>query len=133
MSGTEQPKVNSTAKAKAHELSKSRFCLGVQCLKALYLKVHEPDLASPIDAAQQMIFDSGTAVGIEARKCYPGGTLIDCDYRQSKEALGIRQIKATFWRFANYRQAGFQTLAGPWRRSSGQFCDWILIFGKEFC
>ena len=70
-----------------HRLSKSRYCTGVQCPKALYLKVHEPDLAAPVDAAKQMIFDQGTQVGIEARKRYPGGMLIDLDYRHSEEAL----------------------------------------------
>ncbi len=74
---------------KVPQLSKSRFCLGVQCLKALYLKVHEPDLAAPVDAAQQMIFDQGTAVGIEAQKSYPGGVLIESDYRHSDEALKL--------------------------------------------
>src|ERR1035437_3836062 len=87
MSVAKQPKVNSTFKAKAPQLSKSRFCLGVQCLKALYLKINEPELAAPVDAAQQMIFDQGTAVGIEARKCYPGGVLIDFDFLHPREAL----------------------------------------------
>lgn len=34
-----------------------------------------------------MIFDQGTAVGIEAQKRYPGGILIDCDYLHQREAL----------------------------------------------
>lgn len=70
-----------------HSLSKSRFCTGVQCLKALYLKVHEPDLAPPVDVAKQKIFDQGTEVGVEARKRYPGGILIEWDHLHSKEAL----------------------------------------------
>jgi len=72
-------------------LSKSRFCLGVQCLKALYLRVHEPDLAAPVDEAQQMIFDQGTEVGEEARKRYPGGELISVDHFHSDEALEATQ------------------------------------------
>ncbi len=70
-----------------HRLSKSRYCTGVQCPKALYLKVHSPELGAPIDDAKQMIFDQGTAVGIEARKRYPGGILIDFDHRHQEQAL----------------------------------------------
>lgn len=68
-------------------LSKSRFCVGVQCVKALYLSVYERQLAAPVDAAQQKIFDQGTEVGFEARKRYPSGLLIDWDHRHQKEAL----------------------------------------------
>jgi CRISPR/Cas system-associated exonuclease Cas4 (RecB family) len=72
-------------------LSKSRYCLGVQCLKALYLKVHEPELAEEVDPAQQMIFDQGSAVGAEARTHYPRGVLIEFDYQQTNEALKATQ------------------------------------------
>jgi len=84
-------KINPPAKVSKHRLSKSRFCTGVQCLKALYLQVHEPDLADEIDPAQQMIFDQGTEVGAEARKCYPGGILIDFDYLHSQDAIKATQ------------------------------------------
>jgi len=72
-------------------LSKSRFCTGVQCLKALYFKVYEPELAAPIDEAHQMILDQGTEVGVEARRRYPGGELIDFDHFHSDEALEATQ------------------------------------------
>ena len=44
-------------------LSKSRFQSGLQCLKRLYLECYNRELADEISAAQQAIFDSGTAVG----------------------------------------------------------------------
>jgi len=51
------------------------------------LSVHEPEIAPPVDPAQQMIFDQGSQVGTEARKRYPGGMLIEQDYLHSKDAL----------------------------------------------
>lgn len=78
-----------TASPNSHRLSKSKFCTGIQCHKALYLKIHEPDLGAPIDLAQQLIFDQGTEVGVEARTRYPGGVLVECSHLQSQEALNI--------------------------------------------
>lgn len=85
-------KRGSALKEAKHSLSKSRFCAGVQCTKMLYFKVHEPELAPPVDPAKQMIFDQGTAVGIEARKRHPGGVLIQSDYLHSKEAIAETQV-----------------------------------------
>jgi hypothetical protein len=53
-------------------LSKSRFLAGLQCLKRLYLQVHQPELASEIDEGQQAIFDQGHEVGDQARTGFPG-------------------------------------------------------------
>ena len=53
---------------------------GLQCLKRLYLDVHDRDLADPVDPGQQAIFDSGNAVGELARKGFPGGTLVKAKY-----------------------------------------------------
>lgn len=62
-------------------LSKSRFTLGVQCHRALWWKVHEPDAAElASDPAQQSIFDQGTRVGDLARTYVPGGELIDVPF-----------------------------------------------------
>jgi hypothetical protein len=72
-------------------LSKSKFCTGVQCLKALHFLIHAPELASPIDGAQQMIFDQGNEVGVEARRRYPGGILIDIDRREADAAVVATQ------------------------------------------
>ncbi len=58
-------------------LSKSRFQSGLQCLKRLYPETYHRDLADPVDARQQAIFDAGHAVGEVARQRFPGGTLVD--------------------------------------------------------
>jgi hypothetical protein len=49
-------------------ISKSKFVAGVQCLKRLYLLVHEPGLAARSDGANQTIIDQGLEVGLLARR-----------------------------------------------------------------
>ena len=49
-------------------LSKTLFTAGLQCLKLLYLDSYSRELADPVDASQQALFDSGTEVGILARQ-----------------------------------------------------------------
>ena len=45
-------------------ISKTKFMAGVQCLKRLYLQVHQPELSAEPDPA---------AVGLLARRLFPGG------------------------------------------------------------
>ncbi len=71
----------------APRLSKSKFLSGLQCRKRLYFEVHTPDLASPPDASRQARLDAGTAVGDLARQRFPGGVLVEIDYRRPTEAL----------------------------------------------
>ena len=69
-------------------LSKSRFCCGLQCLKQLWWRVHEPDapeLQSP--ASLQAVFDRGHRVGELARSEFPRGVLIDRDYFEVTEKI----------------------------------------------
>ena len=73
--------------SKRPRLSKSKVVLGLQCPKALYLSVHQANLADDISDSQQMIFDQGHEVGILAQKYYPGGVLIDAPYKDSPLAL----------------------------------------------
>ena len=66
----------------SHKLSKSRYCYGLQCTKQLWWRVHEPNAPELTpDAAQQAIFDQGNRVGEVARERFPGGVLVDADYR----------------------------------------------------
>ena len=74
-------------KRKHFGLSKSRLMTGIQCEKALYLTTHQSDLAEQISDAQQMIFDQGHAVGLEAHKHFPNGVLIDAPYKEPRLAL----------------------------------------------
>ena len=68
-------------------LSKSRFQKGLQCEKALWLGVHEPDSADPISESTRWIYDQGTAVGRIAQGLFAGGTEIAEDYLHCNEAL----------------------------------------------
>jgi hypothetical protein len=68
-------------------LSKSRFQMGLQCPKALWLLTHEPGLADPVPESRQHIFDTGTRVGELARERFTGGVLVAEDYTQPTEAL----------------------------------------------
>lgn len=58
-------------------LSKSLFVAGVQCVKQLWWRVHEP-MATELqpDIVLQDRFDQGRQVGELARRCYPSGTLV---------------------------------------------------------
>ena len=67
-------------------LSKTRFAAGLQCLKRLYFECYQRDLADPVGPQQQALFDSGTAVGELARQRFPGGHLVQEDYRHQAEA-----------------------------------------------
>lgn len=68
-------------------LSKSRFQKGLQCERALWLAVHEPESADPITETQQWIFDQGTEVGRLAHGLFPGGVEVTEDYRHQEEAV----------------------------------------------
>jgi hypothetical protein len=56
-----------------HTLSKSTFMYGCQCPKRLFLHKFKPELANPVEEAQEAIFQSGTDVGVLARDLFPGG------------------------------------------------------------
>ena len=69
------------------QLSKSRFVAGLQCLKRLYLECYYRELADPVDAGQQAIFDAGTAVGELARRRFPDGALVSEEYFEHDRAV----------------------------------------------
>ncbi|HET7212352.1 MAG TPA: DUF2779 domain-containing protein, partial [Terriglobia bacterium] len=58
-------------------LSKSRFMAGVQCLKRLYLQVHQPELAAAPDDVALDALRRGQEVGELARTAFPGGVLVE--------------------------------------------------------
>ena len=57
-------------------LSKSRYMAGKQCHLRLWNECFARELATPIDEAQQAIFDTGHEVGELAMGRYPGGVMI---------------------------------------------------------
>jgi hypothetical protein len=70
------------------QLSKTRFCSGLQCLRKLWLEVHEPDAPELVpDPQQQAIFDRGHLVGELARERFPGGVLLDFRRDQVRERI----------------------------------------------
>ena len=84
------------------KLSKSRFVAGAQCLKRLYLQVHQPELAEQPDAAAEAIIEQGREVGMLARKLFPGGVEVGCDggldhaIRTTRELVANPDIPAIF-------------------------------------
>jgi predicted RecB family nuclease len=72
----------------AQGLSKSRVLAGVQCLRQLWWRVHEPDAPElePTEA-EQAVFERGREVGEAARRHVPGGVLIPRDSDDLDAAL----------------------------------------------
>ena len=68
-------------------ISKSQFMMGLQCLKRLWLYNHRRDLKPPVSPEQQKLFDEGHAIGALARDYFPGGTLVDADFRRLPAAI----------------------------------------------
>jgi len=60
-------------------LSKSKFVQGLQCQKALYLQIHYPELADPVPASREALFQTGHKVGELAQGLFPGGIFIPYD------------------------------------------------------
>ncbi len=87
-------------------LSKSQYLTGLQCVKALWLHRHRPDLAAPITEQKQWLFDSGHEVGRLAQACFDDGHLIDEPYYATDQA-----ITATDRAVAAGRQAIFEATA----------------------
>jgi hypothetical protein len=69
-------------------LSKSRFIAGWQCLKRLYLEVHQPELADELDEQSMAVFEQGYEVGRWAQKVFPGGVLIEAGHEEMGKAVG---------------------------------------------
>jgi hypothetical protein len=84
------------------KLSKSKFVAGVQCLKRLYLLVHELELAAQPDAADEAIIEQGREVGLLARQLFPGGVEVDGEsgldeaIRTTRELIANRKVPAIF-------------------------------------
>lgn len=82
-------------------ITKSKFVAGVQCLKRLYLLVHDPELAAQPDESEQVIIDQGQEVGLLARQMFPGGVAVESKGREeavraTRELFGNPEIPAIF-------------------------------------
>jgi hypothetical protein len=84
------------------KISKSRYMAGLQCLKRLYLQVHEPGLAAQVDGADEAIIQQGHDVGLLARELFPGGIEVDSSgglgqaIRATKELVANPEVPAIF-------------------------------------
>ena len=117
---------------KSPQLSKSRFLAGLQCLKRLYLDCHHRDLADPVKAGQQAIFDTGTAVGELARRRFPGGVLIEEQFFEHSQAVSSTQallsddsVPALYEPAFTFR--GVRTRVDVLTRSDGQAFDLVEV------
>ena len=113
-------------------LSKSRFQHGLQCLKRLYLESYHRDLADPVDARQQAIFDTGTAVGEFARQRFPGGRLVSESYLEHEQSvettralLNRAEIPALYE--AGFSFQGIRTRVDVLRRAGSETFDLIEV------
>jgi predicted RecB family nuclease len=82
-------------------LSKSKFLAGSQCLKRLYLQVHEPELAAQPDDGGEAMMEQGHEVGLLAHRLFPGGIEVDGSglgeaIRITKELVANPEVPAIF-------------------------------------
>ncbi len=54
-------------------LTKSKYLAGLQCSKLLWTLVNDKSKIPEVDASQQKIFDTGTAIGVLATSLFPEG------------------------------------------------------------
>lgn len=88
-------------------LSKSRFQSGLQCLKRLYLECYHRELADPVSAAQQAVFDRGMAVGELARQRFPNGALVEETHFEHDRAIETTKSLLTQTEIPAIYEAGF--------------------------
>jgi hypothetical protein len=82
--------------ARKRLLTKSKYLVGLQCPKYLWVKFNEPDGIPEPDASTQHRFNEGHLVGEWAKKLYPDGIDIPADdfkgnIRQTEELLKKRK------------------------------------------
>lgn len=68
-------------------LSKSKFVAGCQCLRRLYYQFYPPEGFVIDESANAAIFSSGHDVGELAREAFPGGVLVDEDFKEHAKAV----------------------------------------------
>ncbi len=72
------------------ELTKSKYCKGLQCPKMLWLDEHCPELGEA--AASQSVLDNGTKVGELARGYFGGYDLVEFNADKNKMAERTRRL-----------------------------------------
>lgn len=64
---------------KPYRLSKSKIISGLQCVKRLYLEIHQPELRED-SAYTESLFTTGHRVGEVAQELVPDGVMIEMDH-----------------------------------------------------
>ena len=82
-------------------ISKSKYMAGVQCLKRLYLLVHEPQIGGGKTAADFALMDQGRQVGKLAHQLFPGGVEVRAGdpeeaIRTTRELVSNPEVSAIF-------------------------------------
>jgi len=82
-------------------ISKSKYMAGVQCLKRLYLLVHQPEVAGGKDASDFALMDQGRQVGKLAQQLFPGGVVVRSGnpeeaIRITRELVASPEVPAIF-------------------------------------
>ena len=81
------------ARDRSSSLSKSRFVVGCQCHKYLWLRTYEPDAPElAITPSVQDVFDQGNQVGALARERFPGGVLVELAYDDPNRMPRTREL-----------------------------------------
>ena len=70
-------------------LSKSLFLRGLQCHKSLFLKKYHPEFSDKISQSQEMLFQSGTNVGLFARQRFQDGIEIPFENLSITEQIDL--------------------------------------------
>ena len=73
-----------------YELTKSRYCKGLQCPKILWMDQHHPELGE--DVASQSVLDNGTKVGELARSYFGEYELVPFNVNKAEMADKTREL-----------------------------------------
>lgn len=115
------------------KLTKSRVVCGCQCLKRLYLQVHQPELAVEPDAASAAVMEQGQEVGRLARQLFPGGVEVDSSrglgqaIRVTRELVANPDVPAIFE--ATFENGGVLVRTDVLQRVGGN--RWRLVEVKS--
>jgi hypothetical protein len=113
-------------------LTKTLFLHGLQCPKMLYLSVHRPELARDLSRRETEVMEKGIEVGLEARKRFPQGILIEAKGRDEAVVETRRAMAngaAVLFEAAFERQGAFARLDILSRSADSQ--GWTLYEVKS--